>query len=72
MSILGQYTVSIVQNWTGLVCKVPFNGKARGYRPESHMYLISLIFRVFSVAFRCSLFDSALFLDVKITCLFGL
>ena len=25
-----------------LISKVPFNGKARGYRPDSHMYLISL------------------------------
>ena len=37
------------QTVTGLqVCfKVPFNGKARGYWPESHMYLIGLNFRGF-------------------------
>ena len=29
--------------------KVQFNGKARSYRPESHMYLISLDFRGFLV-----------------------
>ena len=27
--------------------KAPFNGKARGNKPKSHMYLISLNFRVF-------------------------
>ena len=51
--------------------KVPFNGKARGYRPKSHMYLISLNFRGFSPeVFGCS--RAIFWMSIKITWLFGL
>ena len=43
------------------LCKVPFNWKARGYWPKSHMYLIGLNFRgFFLVVFGCSFLNSAL------------
>ena len=41
--------------------KVPFNGKPRGYRPESHVFDQFKFSRFFPVVFGCSLFDSALF-----------
>ena len=50
------YKLGEFSPWFFQKIKVPFNGKARDYRPESHMYLISLNFRGFLILWSMAVF----------------